>query len=223
MNLKIEWYYLKHQDCVGFYLVAYNMHNGCLYLFRSNVLQVFLHHDLSQTGLNQSLGALSLSWPVYMKPRIINHPVWYQWEVCLTSYDYLYVCGFCEAILKQYHKDIKTKLLFDLNKQFEIKSQLVVVRANGKGALSLGLWCWVYLGTSVSSLIATQALIGSQGTELIKQIKVFRITRATGRVFFPESELNSAGHRHSRTDIAYPCCRVRVPSYSHLYQWKHPY
>ncbi len=166
VNLKIDWYYLKHQDCVGFYLVAYNMHNGCLYLFRSNVLQVFLHHDLSQTGLNQSLGALSLSWPVYMKPRIINHPVWSQCEVCLTSYDYLYGCGFCEAILKQYHKDIKTKLLFDLNKQFEIKSQLVVVRANGKGALSLGLWCWVYHGTSVSSLIATQALIGSQGTEL---------------------------------------------------------
>lgn len=57
------------------------MHNDCLYLFRSDILQVFLHHDLSQTGLNQSLCALSLSWPVYMKPRIINHPVWSQCEV----------------------------------------------------------------------------------------------------------------------------------------------
>lgn len=108
------------------------MHNGCLYLFRSDILQVFLHHDLSQTRLNQSLCALSLSWPVYMKPRIINHPVWSQCEVCLTSYDSLYVC----VVLFEYGftktKDLKTKLLFDLNKQFEIKSQLVVVRANGK-------------------------------------------------------------------------------------------
>lgn len=73
---------------------------------------------------------------------------------------------YCLSTVSQKTKDLKTKLLFDLNKHFEIKSQLVVVRANGKGALSQGLWCWVYHGTSVSSLIATQALIGSQGTEL---------------------------------------------------------
>ncbi len=42
-----------------------------------------------------------------------------------------------------------------------------------------------------------------------KLIKVFRITRATGNLggLFSGLELNSAGHRHSRTDVAYPWCR----------------
>ncbi len=42
-------------------------------------------------------------------------------------------------------------------------------------------------------------------THLNKLIKVFRITSATGRWgFFLGLELNSAGNRHSRTDVAYP-------------------
>ncbi len=44
-------------------------------------------------------------------------------------------------------------------------------------------------------------------THLNKLIKVFRITRDTGR-FFSGLELNSAGHRHSRTDVATPALKT---------------
>lgn len=132
------------------------MHNGCLYLFWSNVLQVLLHHDLSQTGLNQSLCAFSLSWPVCMKPRIINHPVWSQREVHLTSYDYLYVCV---VLFEQSYKTkrLQKKPLFKLN-NLKSNPSSVAVCANikGKCASSLGLWCWVHHGTNVSSLIPKQ-------------------------------------------------------------------
>ncbi len=51
-------------------------------------------------------------------------------------------------------------------------------------------------------------------TLLNKLIKVFRITRATGRCgFYSGLELNSVGHRHSRTDFPYPCFRsLKCPS-----------
>ncbi len=42
-------------------------------------------------------------------------------------------------------------------------------------------------------------------THLNQLIMVFRINRGYRQVrFFSELELNSAGHRHSRTDVAYP-------------------
>lgn len=36
-----------------------------VYLLRGYILQVLLHHDLSQTSLDQPFCALSLCWPVH--------------------------------------------------------------------------------------------------------------------------------------------------------------